>query len=116
MIVIADVELESSAERPAVGAPVIVEVRDTSLADDDSVTLATTLTRVEGRSSGWVATVELDVDDDTVPAGGDLTVWARIAATSTPEVTRGDWITVRAIPIDPSRAEQRVTVPVRHLD
>jgi hypothetical protein len=115
MIVIADIEIDSGDDRPQVGAPVIVEVRDTSAADGDSITLATTMTRVEGRATSWVATVELDIDDDAVPAGADLTAWARIAATSTPEVVRGDWITVQAIPVDPARNEQRVTVPVRHL-
>ena len=115
MIVIADIELDSADERPDVGSPVIVEVRDTTAADGDSVTLATTTARVEGRASSWVVTAELEVDDAAIPSGADLTVWARIATTSTPHTSRGDWITMESVPVPAHSGEQRVTVPVRHF-
>ncbi len=118
MIIRVDVELSdrgltASDGRPDEGTPVVVELRDTTALDTDSIRLASRTTMVQGSASAWLATTELVVDD--VDPTADLTVWVRIAASGNDDLSAGDWITMQSVRVDPASPEQRVTAPVSRV-
>ena len=109
MLVIVDISAERD-ERPAIGAPIHVEVRDTSLADAPATTVSATDGVVRGQLGSWLDTVELDVP--RLPVHG--TVWAHVDADRDGRVSRGDFITTAAYPVSPGE-ETRVAVTVRKV-
>jgi hypothetical protein len=109
MLVIVDVSVEGD-ERPAAGAPIHVEVRDTSLADAPAQTVGAADDVVRGESGRWLDTVELNVP--RLPAHS--TVWAHVDVDRDGRVSRGDFITTAAYPVSPGD-EVRVAVTVRKV-
>lgn len=99
-------------ELPPDGAPVTVEVRDVSMADAPSITVA--------RGDGVVATthdavavVDIEVDDELLATRRPLSVWARVGASGEPHVAGGDWITTQAYPL--GAGDDAVQVEVRRI-
>lgn len=94
--------------RPRQGAPIRVEVRDTSLADAPAETLATATTKVSGTGDDPLATVELSVEGGP----GHRTVWALVDVDGDGRTSEGDFVTTRSYPVGPGD-EVRVEVTVR---
>lgn len=109
MLVIVEVSVEGD-ERPAAGAPIHVEVRDTSLADAASKTVGAADDVVRGESGTWLDTVELNVPQ--LPKGS--TIWAHVDVDRDGRVSRGDYITMASYPVSPGD-EVRVAVRVRKV-
>lgn len=107
---------EAGGTPPPVGAPVRVELRDTSLADGPSRLVAAVETTFERTGSGVAAHAALDVDDDVFTPRTDVTVWARSPAAGSADrrrVAAGDWITMESYPVrqrDDGHDELEVTV------
>lgn len=99
----------SGPERPPAGAPITVEVRDTSLADAPSETLSAA--RGVVRESGPLAVVELEVAD--LPTHG-ATVWAHVDVDEDGRVSRGDYLTTASHPVA-GGAEVTLPVTVRRI-
>lgn len=113
---------------PPAGAPVVVEVRDTSRMDVASTTVAAGravcgdvpadatsadvggLLGTDTPGRVVVAVVDLSLPDEA-PDLRDLTVWARVATTDQEHVTSGDWITVQSYPVEPGTVVVEV-VPI----
>lgn len=115
VIVLVDIELDDrSAERPATGTPISVDLRDTTQLDVDAVVLASTTCEVVGTDSVWLATAELATDVE-IDVRADLTVWARVAASGEASTAVGDWITMQHVPVATTADTQRVAAPVRRV-
>ena len=105
------VRLPTASNPPALGTPVRVELRDTSLADASSVVLAVADDVVTG-SGAVVAIAHLTLDDiaRALPAA-DLTLWAHVGFR--PVVASGDLLTMVSVPLhEPDVARGFVVVPV----
>ena len=100
----------NAPRRPNIGAPVRVEVRDVTLQDVASTTLARRDTAVSS-TVGPVATVELEVGPHR---GGDRTVWAHVDADGSGRVSKGDYVTTQSYPV-PANGEGKVVVEVRQV-
>ncbi len=109
MLLVVEVRLEGD-QRPPPGAPVIIEVRDTSVANAASRTLASATGEVHGRLGDWLATVELDVPG----LASQNTVWAHIDVNRDGRVSPGDFITTAAYPV-PLDVSKTLTIRVRKV-
>lgn len=106
MLLVVDV-VSAPGHRPPAGSPVRVELRDVSLADAASVTVAAAEGHVGAAPGQPLATVELTVAD--VPR--DSTVWALVDVDRDGRTSKGDFLTTAAYPVRPSdRARVTVTV------
>lgn len=100
--------------RPPAGTPVRVELRDVTDLDAPSVLLAAADGRVEDLAPGGVlARLTLDVDEP-LPAGRDVVLWARVAASDALRSSPGDWVTVQSVPVSGAERDA-LTVPVRRI-
>jgi hypothetical protein len=91
-------------ERPPVGTPVRIEVRDVTEQDAASTLIIATDTRVgddgdNGDDGVALATAVIDLADDAVAPQRDLILWARVATSGTERVASGDWITMQSVPV-----------------
>jgi len=101
----ANIEIDCSSEPPPPGAPVIVQVRDTSVADAAATIVAEARTTVEMAAGQPLAKVEFELPDDIE----GKTVWALIDVDRDGGVSRGDYITKQSFPLR-SVDRMRVTV------
>lgn len=108
MVVIVDVS--AAGARPPVGVPLVVEVRDTAMADEPSVTLARVASVVRGQHGQWLDTVELRLPGQPLGA----TAWAHVDAAGAGRVSKGDWVTTASHPVPPGD-EVRVAVTVKQV-
>ena len=92
------------------GSQIILELRDTSLADAPSLTLHRETARVS--SAGGPVSVPVNTPLVRVPQG--TTLWVHVDSDSDGRVSRGDFVTVESYPIS-SAATQRLTVHVRKV-
>ncbi|MBI4876325.1 MAG: YbaY family lipoprotein [Acidobacteria bacterium] len=99
--------LVSGQARPPVGAPVLVQVRDTALQDAPARILAAARGVVEGPSSAALAIVRFDLYE----TGAELTVWAHVDVDGDGRVSSGDYITTQSYPL-PAGPEPRLRVAV----
>ena len=98
------IEVDCSGDAPPVGAKVIVQVRDTSVADAAATTVAQARTTVHDGVP--LATVALELPDDT----GGKTVWVLVDVDGDGLVSKGDYITKQSFPLRADRDRLRVTV------
>jgi hypothetical protein len=110
--VVVIVEVSAVAGRPPAAAPVVVQVRDTSLADAPATVLAEARGQVRGELGSWLDTVEIGLPAGT--AGRDTTVWAHVDVDGDGRVSRGDFVTTASHPVPPGD-EVRVAVGVRQV-
>jgi uncharacterized lipoprotein YbaY len=94
--------------RPPAGAPVIVQVRDTSLADAPAVVLGTSVAAIAGGSDPCLARLVVDVDR----LGPSLTVWAHVDVDRDGRVSRGDYVSVQSFPV-PAGPQPRAEILVK---
>lgn len=94
--------------RPPPGSPVLVEVRDTSLADAPSVLVADVVVAVAESSGTRLATASIDLPE--VPRGA--TVRVHIDVDGDGQVSVGDFVSTASHPI-PDGQVAHVEVPVR---
>jgi hypothetical protein len=100
------IEIDCSSDAPPAGASVIVQVRDTSLADAAATIVAearTTTTATGGR----LADVELELPDDDLEG---KTVWVLVDVDGDGGVSLGDYITKQSFPLRGAGERMRVTV------
>lgn len=116
MVVLVEVVVDG-ADRPPVGAPVRVEVRDTSQADTEAPLLAETTTAVEGEHTHWLQTVELVLPDEEVDPRARLTVFAHVDVDEDDAISAGDFITMRSYPLPAAEpgGHARVQVAVQRV-
>jgi putative lipoprotein len=95
----------ATGERPPAGADLVVELRDTSIADAPSVTLAT-VRRALPSGDEPAAEIDLDVDDAMIDPRASLTVFAQCIADSSRGRTKGDWITTESYPVRPGDRDE----------
>ncbi len=88
---------DRDAPAPADGTPVHVEIRDVSLADAPASVLAAG-DGVTSGAPGWSADVAVDLPA-SLPVGGSIAVWARVAASGAESTSAGDWITMQSFPL-----------------
>jgi uncharacterized lipoprotein YbaY len=105
VVVVVEVAVEGS-ERPPIGVPVNVEIRDVGLADAPAVTLGKAKGAVRGRK-GILATVNVEVP----VLARHAAVWAHVDVDRDGRLSAGDFITVQSFPVPPGATPQvRVTV------
>lgn len=97
-------------DRPAVGAPIRVEARDTSYEDAPAEVVGSASGQVRGQLGGWLETVEVTIDRRP----DSCVVWVHIDVDGDGRVSPGDFITMVAYPI-PAVAEAVVPVAVRRV-
>lgn len=108
MKVLVEIYAEGTA-RPPAGAPVLVQVRDTSLQDAPAIVLGDARGAVTGDAP--LASAEVRWRD---PATSP-TVWAHVDVDGDGRVSRGDFVTVRSHAVPPGDGA-RVRVTVRRVD
>jgi uncharacterized lipoprotein YbaY len=86
-------------DRPPVGAPLRLEVRDTSLADVEAPLVAETRAEVAAGQSSRLQTVELEIPDASVDPRGRLTVFAHVDVDADDALGAGDFITTQSYPV-----------------
>ena len=105
------VEVVANARaRPPRGTPILVEVRDTSLADAPSVTLAKGEGQVRSARGARLDTVTITLN----ARAARTTVWALADVDRDGRVSRGDFVTTAAYPV-PEGQSPRVQVTVRRV-
>lgn len=98
--------------RPPAGAPVRVQVRDTTYADTVAPVVAETTALVEHEPGGRLGVVELELAPD---APAELTVWAHVDVDEDARVSRGDFVTTASYPVGASDAGTPLRVVVRQV-
>jgi hypothetical protein len=112
MVVLVDVLCEGPA-RPAIGATVYVNISDTALADVESPVVGEGRAEVVGARSSWLATVECDVEPESVHRSSRLTVFAHVDVDGDGRISPGDFITTQSFPVElASGVQTRVQVSV----
>jgi hypothetical protein len=104
-------------DRPPVGTPLRVEVRDTSQADVEAPLVAEARAEVTGEQSSWLQNVEVEVPDASVDPRGRLTAFAHVDVDGDGAIGSGDFITTQSFPVPPSEAagEARLRVAVTRI-
>lgn len=90
--------------------PLIVEVRDTSLADAPSTLVKKVVAVVPSEVAAGGMQVRMELA--SVPDGA--TVWAHVDADRDGRVSRGDWLTVESYPVART-GSQTLTIRVRKI-
>ena len=98
--VVVEISIEGE-ERPPEGAPVHVEVRDTTYVDTIAPLVAETSGAVESGLGTRLGAVQLDVPAD---APSELTIFAHVDVDGDGGVSAGDFITTQAYPLVQSEA------------
>ncbi len=86
-----------------------VEVRDVTLLNERSVTIASHEASVTRIADGTVLTTALEIPD-TEPPNRDYTVWVHLSLTGHRQVQAGDFVTKRAYPVKQGEAAVHVLV------
>ena len=104
-------------DRPPAGAPLRLEVRDTTLEDTEAPLIAETRSAVAGEQSSWLQSVELEVPDASVDPRGRLTAFAHVDVDGDGALSPGDFITTRsyAVPHEAAATETRIQVAVTRI-
>jgi uncharacterized lipoprotein YbaY len=100
--------LVSGPARPPAGAPVIVQVRDTGLADAPATILGEARGTVAGGRSDSLATVEINV----AAISSTTTIWAHVDVDGDGRVSQGDYVTTQSYPV-PRESDPRLPVAVK---
>lgn len=93
------VPADDDSRRPPPGTPVLIELRDTSLADAPSRVLAAAEGVLETVGDRLLASAVLDVDGSVFTPQAELTLWARCRVSGAARVSSGDWITMESVPV-----------------
>ncbi len=109
--VVVEISFEGE-ERPPEGAPVHVEVRDTTYIDTIAPLVAEMSGAVESDRGARLGAVQLDVPPD---APSELTVFAHVDVDGDGGVSVGDFITTQAYPLVQSEAAVPIRVCVRKV-
>lgn len=111
MILLVEIRCERP-ERPPAGAPIVVQVRDTSLEDVEAPLVAEALGVVTEMRSSLLAAIELDIPTASLDPRTRLTVFAHVDVDRTGAISGGDFITKQsyAVPINSESSELDVLV------
>jgi hypothetical protein len=109
MVVTVEVFVDGPAASVA-GAPVIVQVRDTSLQDARASVLGEARGTVAGGEGQRLAAVDVHVSDPR----GEPSVWVHVDMDRDGRVSRGDYITVQSYPVL-GRASASLRVVVKRV-
>jgi hypothetical protein len=102
-------------DRPPAGAPLRLEIRDTTMADTEAPLIAGTESAVAGEQSSWLQSVELEVPDASVDPRGRLTAFAHVDVDGDGALSPGDFITTRSYAVPHEGAEARLQVAVTRI-
>ena len=109
--VVVEISFEGE-ERPPEGAPVHVEVRDTTYVDTIAPLVAEMSGAVEFDLGTRLGAVQVDVPPD---APSELTIFAHVDVDGDGGVSTGDFITTQAYPLVQSEAAVPIRVCVRRV-
>lgn len=98
VILVVEVVLDG-LDRPPVGSPTHIQVRDTSLADVEAPLVAETSAKVAGRHSSWLATAEIEIPGQSLEPRAHYTVFAHVDVDKDGAMSSGDFITTQSYPI-----------------
>jgi uncharacterized lipoprotein YbaY len=105
------VRIQSSGDdRPPAGAPVTVQVRDTTFEDAPAEVVAHVVGTVATSPGPWLETVELDV----AARPDSAVVWVHIDVDQDGRLSAGDYITTVAYPV-PAADAAEIEVAVRRI-
>ena len=104
-------------DRPPVGAPLRLDVRDTTLEDVEAPLVAEARAVVAGERSSWLQNVELEIPDASVDPRGRLTAFVHVDVDADQSLSSGDFITTRsyAVPKEAPSGEARLEVTVQRI-
>jgi hypothetical protein len=105
MEVVVDVLYEAE-DRPPAGAPIRVEVRDTTLQDVAATTLGRAAGQVRRTTGQRLDTVRVVI----ARVAPDTTIWAHVDVDRDGRVSKGDFVTMSSYPVRSGEAPLRVTV------
>jgi uncharacterized lipoprotein YbaY len=108
-VVVVLVAVIAEGERPPSGAPLLVEVLDTTYADAPAEAISRAHGRVADGDSTLLATLELDTE---LVAGRDYRVRAHVDVAGNGAVSPGDFVTTRA---HPARSDRTLEVLVKKV-
>jgi hypothetical protein len=116
MLLLVEVSVEGQ-ERPPVGSPVHLEVRDTSLADVESPLVTESMAEVGTTQSRWLQNVELEIPESELSSKRHLTVFVHVDVDQDGVLSAGDYITTRSyeIPYGVAADETRLQVTVKRI-
>ena len=103
-----NIQLPEGASVPG-GSPLLVQLRDTSLADAPAVTLKQVRATVGSPGS---KPVRVTMDLESIPDGA--TVWAHLDVDRDGRVSKGDYITMQSYPAAGSRS-QEMTIRLKQV-
>lgn len=103
-----NIQLPEGASVPR-GSPLLVELRDTSLADAPAVILKRVNSTV---ARAGADSLRVTMDPGSVPEG--TTVWVHLDADSNGRVSIGDYITVESYPVA-VRGPQEMTIRLKRV-
>jgi hypothetical protein len=110
--VIVVVEAAPGQARPPAGAPVVVQLRDTTFQDVAHPVLAEAHGHVAAEPGERLAALELDLP---AAAPTSITAWAHVDADDDGRVSRGDYVTTAAHAVTDSDAGTPLRVTVRQV-
>jgi hypothetical protein len=102
-------------DRPPAGAPLRLEVRDTTLADIEAPLVAETRAAVSGEESSRLQSVELEIPDAKIDPRGRLTAFAHVDVDGDDALSPGDFITTQSYPVPQEGVEARLQVAVKRI-
>ena len=116
MLLLVEVVVEG-LDRPPVGAPLRLEVRDTALADVESPLVAETRAEVAAGESSTLQSVELEIPDASVDPRGRLTAFVHVDVDADGALSPGDFITTQSFPVPAAEpgGEARLEVTVKRI-
>lgn len=99
---------------PPVGAPVRVQVRDTSLADVEAPLIAETTSAVAGEPSRPLVTT-VDVPESTLDPRRRLSLFVHVDIDGDGALSSGDFITTQSYPVPRGDPEVRLEAAVQQI-
>ena len=91
----------------------LVQVRDTALADTEAPLVGAATAEVVGSRSSWLVTVELELDEEAIAPSSRLTVFAHADVDRDGKMSSGDFLTTQSFPLElASIGETRTQVSV----
>jgi uncharacterized lipoprotein YbaY len=104
------IPLPASIQLPS-SAKLRIEIRDTSLADAKSITLASA--EIEASRISGLALIEGQIETSSeIAPGRQTTLWVHLSMNGESQVCSGDFITTRYYPVSNN---SRITVELQHI-
>jgi hypothetical protein len=117
VLLIVEVVVVEGLDRPPVGTPLRVEVRDTSLEDVEAPLVAEQWAQVARGQSSWLQNVELEIPETNVDPRRRLNAFVHVDVDRDAAISTGDFITTQSYPVPNHQpgGESRLQVTVTRI-